>query len=225
MSQGYTTGGALPELPDITADPLATRLAEIIREVRPGGRLPSERDLAIRLGVSRTALRDRLRSLETAGILRRRSGSGTYVEPVNPDAVTRTLSAAVNFSDLPVDSLFSALDALDRQAVREAAVRADRAAIDRLSATLDGMRDIAQPGGAMAAHHRFHEIMVEVAANPAVQFLRAGVVGSLREAGLLWPNYKGDAPLVVPAGLYERHRRICHSVAKHDPAAAMLAFD
>lgn len=225
MSQGYTTGGPAPEGPTITGDPLATRLAEIIREVRPGGRLPSERDLAIRLGVSRTALRDRLRSLESSGILRRRSGSGTYVEPVNPDAVTRTLTAAVNFSDLSAESLFSTLDALDRQAVREAAVRADRAALDRLEATLQGMRDGTQPSQILAAHHAFHEVLVEAAGNPAVSFLRAGVVGSLRDAGLLWPSYRSDAPLVVPPGLYERHRRICHAVAKHDPAVAMLAFD
>ncbi len=226
MSQGYRTGAASHLLSDIAADPIEARLAAIIREVRPGDRLPSERELASRLKVSRTALRDRLRSLESAGILRRRSGSGTYVEAVNPEGLTRTLVAAVAFSGLPVDSLLTALEALDRQSVLGAAVRADQAALDSLSAALDAMRHAAEPADAMAAHQTFHEVLVEAAASPAVRFLRTGVLGALRDAGMLWPDYStGDTPLVVPAGLYERHERIYQAIARHDPSAAMLAFD
>ncbi len=230
MSQGYRTGAASHShshlLSDIAADPIEAGLAAIIREVRPGDRLPSERELASRLKVSRTALRDRLRSLESAGILRRRSGSGTYVEPVNPEGLTRTLAAAVAFCGLPKDSLLTALESLDRQAVRDAAVRADPAALDRLSVALDTMRHAAEPADALAAHRTFHEVLVEAAGSPAVRFLRTGVLGALRDAGMLWPDYTtGETPLAVPTGLYERHERIYQAIARHDPLAAMLAFD
>lgn len=225
MSYGYTRDEPLMDPPDALADPLAMRLAEIIQGVRPGGRLPSERTLATDLGVSRTALRDRLRFLESAGILRRRSGSGTYVEALNPHALTRTLGVAVTFSGLPADSLFAALDALDRQITREAAGNADRGQLAHLLQALNGMREIGQPGRALAAHQRFHDAMADAAANPALSFLRAGVLGALRNARLVWPDRPDSADVDVPPGMYERHRRIYQAIAGRDPIGATAAFD
>jgi GntR family transcriptional repressor for pyruvate dehydrogenase complex len=49
------------------------------RQLKPGDRLPPERDLAIQMGVSRPSVRSGLRSLQTMGIVRSRQGSGTYI--------------------------------------------------------------------------------------------------------------------------------------------------
>ena len=46
--------------------------------LRPGERLPSERDLAERLGVSRPSLRDALSELQESGLLEARAGSGIF---------------------------------------------------------------------------------------------------------------------------------------------------
>lgn len=216
--------GPLADPPDALADPLAMRLAAIIREIQPGERLPAERELATRLGVSRTALRDRLRFLESAGILRRRSGSGTYVEALNPQALTRTLGVAVTFSGLPAESMFTALDALDRQAVREAATHADRTQLTVLRSALEGMRDD-RPDAVLTAHEEFHEALIAAAASPALTLLRAGVVGALRKAQLVWPDRPDSAEVLPPPGLYERHQAIYRAIAAGDPAAAAAAFD
>lgn len=214
---------------DALTDPITTRLAGVLRRVPAGRRLPAERTLAAALGVSRTALRDRLRFLESAGILRRRSGSGTYAQPLDPDALTRTLGVAVMFSGLPADTLLPVLGGLDRQAAREAAVRADRALVVRLARPLHAMRDVDRPARLMAAHADFHAILAEAAANPALLFLRAGVLGTLRRANLLWPERRAPEPVdCLPAGLpdvYRRHRRIWQAVAARDPVAAAAAFD
>lgn len=62
-----------------------------------GGRLPAERDLCTRLGVSRTALRGGIRQLCSQGVLESRHGSGTYVLPKK---LTHVFQRSGGFSDL-----------------------------------------------------------------------------------------------------------------------------
>ncbi len=68
--------------------PLSTtlegRLHEIIQNVEPGEKLPSEPKLAKQLGVSRATLRESMRSFEVQGFLHRKQGSGTYVTRTPP---------------------------------------------------------------------------------------------------------------------------------------------
>ena len=64
-----------------TTDFVVSQVSELISrgELRPGDRLPPERELALRLGISRPSLRAGLRSLIAMSVLRARQGSGTYI--------------------------------------------------------------------------------------------------------------------------------------------------
>src|SRR6059058_2206900 len=70
-----------PEHRGTTLEEVVTQLREMIHrgELRPGDRLPPERDLAKMLGVSRPTLRAGIRSLAAVGVLQSRQGAGTFV--------------------------------------------------------------------------------------------------------------------------------------------------
>ena len=67
-----------------TADAVVDQVEELILQgvLRPGDRLPSERDLAKKVDVSRPILRDALKTLEERGLLATRHGGGTFVADV-----------------------------------------------------------------------------------------------------------------------------------------------
>lgn len=96
---------------------LQADLASMIGKTEPGGRLPSEPDLARQMGVSRATLREAMRTFEVQGLIRRRQGSGTFVvgqvpvieaglevlESLETMAVRRGLQVSVG--DLRVESV------------------------------------------------------------------------------------------------------------------------
>ena len=77
-----------------TADEVIRQIEWLILEgvLRPGDRLPSERDLSVRMDVSRPVLRDALKSLETRGLLVTRHGGGTVIADVISDVFAQPVA-------------------------------------------------------------------------------------------------------------------------------------
>lgn len=98
---------------------LQSELSILISSAQAGERLPSEPQLARKLGVSRATLREAMRTFETQGLIRRRQGAGTFVVGQVPvlesglevleslETIARRLNLSVTVSDLHVERVYA----------------------------------------------------------------------------------------------------------------------
>src|SRR6476619_372141 len=94
------------------------------RELRPGDRLPAERDLATQIGVSRPTIRAGLRTLAAMGVVRSRHGSGTYIPEGPPATNTYAVSFLAARHGFTRDEMYEARRILEVGAAGLAAERA-----------------------------------------------------------------------------------------------------
>jgi GntR family transcriptional repressor for pyruvate dehydrogenase complex len=107
--------------------------------LKAGDKLPAERELAIRLQVSRSALREALRCLEVAGIIRNVKGAkgGAFVQAAEPDRIVQAMQDYVSLGDITLPELTEARIALQDVIVRLACQRASEIDLAELEAIVE----------------------------------------------------------------------------------------
>lgn len=187
--------------------------------LKPGERLPPERDLAATLGVSRPSLREALRFLQSRGVLSIRHGVGVFVEA--PDPQQQLYTATVR-QQMSLEELFAMREVLEVPAAQWAAEKASPEGIQRLTAAYEAMQAIAATdredldfAALGAADAKFHAAIVEAAGNRFLQ-QTLGVLQQILAEGM-------ETTLKIP-GRLERssveHERIFNSIVEGDPKAA-----
>ncbi len=191
-------------------------------ELRPGDRLPVEREFAAQLGVSRVPLREAISALGTMGIIRRRQGDGNYVAAIPPELMGRILHTYMVLDDRLERDLFEARTQIEGSAARLAGRNADQEDISALrqqvadmaaevEAYIDGQRSLADM---LQADDRFH-LQVAAAGHNAfyLQFVHilhtAGTDMGLYEAAY------GRQPTRYRESL-AYHRALVDAIAAHD---------
>jgi len=131
----------------------------------PGVRLPGERELADRIGVSRPSLREALIALETAGLIETRMGDGTYVRQNLSPSPVFPLGASGDLGPGTLEQ-FEARRALECAAAELAATRATAEQRQGLRDCLARMTALVEAGTNPAAEHAvFHLLLVDAAHN------------------------------------------------------------
>jgi DNA-binding FadR family transcriptional regulator len=180
-------------------------------EISPGTRLPAERDLAERLGVSRNVLREAFRVLEVRGIVRSHAGGGRYVRAEN---ISPTLSAdgvVFRMEKAVIVDVLEARELLEVQVVRLAAERATEAQIRELTR---------ESGAAWEDNVRFHACVAAATGNFMLERLVRLQLDLLTEVRQR-DHYRSPKS----AGeLLAEHRAIAIAIADRDPDRAEAAI-
>jgi GntR family transcriptional regulator, transcriptional repressor for pyruvate dehydrogenase complex len=158
-----------PVAPTRLADHVVTQIRDLVlaEGLEPGERLPSERDLAARLGTSRAIVSQALRTLSLMGLVEVRPGSGAYVTR-NPEAMMlASLELLLRAQGESALALAELRYWLERAGARHALRRASASELAELEDTFDRLEASAGRTSAwIAADTMFHATLVGAAANP-----------------------------------------------------------
>ncbi|MDB5108525.1 MAG: GntR family transcriptional regulator [Candidatus Binatus sp.] len=154
------------------ADQIRKELSD--RRLRAGDRLPPERALAAQFGVSRNTLREALRSLENAGLLRLQKGAtgGAFVRESTGDAIVTGLRDMFHLGAIQPEHLTEARVLIESIAVRAACERATPEDIAALKANIASAERAASANvdfyDQAATHLDFHRILARATKNPVM---------------------------------------------------------
>lgn len=189
-------------------------------ELRPGDRLPPERDLAIQIGVSRPTVRTALRSLATMGVVRSKQGAGTFITDGPPALASEPLGLLAALHGLSRDGLFEARLVLE---VGSSALAADRASGDDLAAMSEevtGMfASVDEPLTFLRHDVRFHGAVAAASRNPVLGVLIDMLASLFYERRSETIQRATDLRETA-----EDHRRIYQAIRAHDREAAIAAM-
>lgn len=186
-------------------------------ELGPGDRLPPEKELAERLGLSRNSMREAVKALEVIRVLDVRRGDGTYVTSLEPHLLLEAISFVVDMhDDDSLLELFAVRRMLESQATGLAATHGDDEAIATLQAEIDGI-DAAVSIDDLVAHDiRFHREIVQMTGNGYL----ASLIDSLSSQTIRARVWRGLTERGAVERTLSEHRAIADAIAQHDPALA-----
>jgi GntR family transcriptional regulator, transcriptional repressor for pyruvate dehydrogenase complex len=134
--------------------------------LRPGDRLPSERELSERLGVGRSSVREVLRSLELLGLISTRRGEGTFLEPYHSHHLVNLLAAYILRDVKSKRDLVEMRILLESGAIHLAVQRATDGEIRQLTHLAERIGIAMREGGEVAvAVYDFHAFLIRMAKN------------------------------------------------------------
>ena len=192
-----------------------------------GARLPSERDLAARLDISRPKVRDALKALEDMGLLTIRHGEGTFVAQLTGQAMQPALIDLYSRHGRAFQDYLEYRRAQEGFAAALAATRAtptDRAVIARHLAALEQAEDDADGDASREADVLFHSAIVQASHNTMLIHMMASIYDLTRRGVFYNRSYLRTLD-GTGARLLQQHRDIAAAVLGGDPEAARAAAE
>lgn len=189
--------------------------------LKPGDQLPAERELAQRLGVSRTAVREAVKALREKGLVEAYSGRGTFITDGTTHAARQSFDLMVKIGQQEGSNHLAELRLILEPGI--AAMAAKRIEEEHLAAMREAVavmdRSQKDPEAYIEADLDFHLALAEAAANPLILSLIDSIVALLREQRIKIFNVEGG-----PQRGQSHHKRILEAMERRDPEMARTAM-
>ena len=189
-------------------------------DLQPGQRLPSERDLAVHLGLSRPSLREAIRALIALNILESRHGEGTFVSSLEPELLSEPIDFLLQINDGAIQALFEARRVLEAGVASLAAVRASDLELAELEDFVKQGRTKVDDVDAFIDHDiEFHRRISRTARSPIL----ASLLESVSALSVATRHKTAQSSAVRMRSLAD-HRAMVTTLKARDPQAAHEAM-
>ena len=191
----------------------------ILKKLKPGDKLPSERELAEMLRVSRSSIRDAIRGLELMGLVEPRQGAGTIVRETSAELLVNPFANALKHRREMVTELLDFRKMLEPPLAARAATHASADEISEMEDILQRQEKAQGHGPAIAEDAEFHYSIALASGNSVVLKVIDTLMDLLRDTREQSLQVEGRAEKSL-AG----HRRILSAIKRHDAEAAKAAM-
>jgi GntR family transcriptional regulator, transcriptional repressor for pyruvate dehydrogenase complex len=201
---------------------VARQLQRLIEEgvLKPGDMLPPEREMVERFGVSRSSVRDAIRTLELVGMVEARQGEGTVVAEAKAEALVVPLAGILLRKREMVGELLEVRRMIEPPLAARAARHATADQVSRLEEILGRQEERTRRGEpSIEEDTEFHYTIALAAGNSVVQRVVDVLMDLLRESRVRSLQVRGR-----PEKSLGGHRRILRAIRKRDPAMAEKAM-
>ena len=201
---------------------VAEQIQGFIRDglLKPGDKLPPERELAATFHVSRSSLRDAIRVLEVIGLVEPRQGDGTVVRDLSVDSLVKPLSAMLSQKRELVIELLDFRRMIEPSLAARAATRASDKDVVHLEDILTRQKEKVDRGElAIEEDSEFHYAIAQAARNSVVLKVLDVFMDLLLKSRERSLQVDGR-----PQKSFGGHRRILNAIRRRDPAEAELAM-
>jgi GntR family transcriptional repressor for pyruvate dehydrogenase complex len=205
-------------LPDTAAG--AQVVEHVRREIEagrlgPGDRLSPERELALKMGVSRPSLRSGLRTLQAMGIVTSRRGAGTFIVEGPPKLGKGPLQFLAALHGFTLEQMYEARRMLEVGAAGLAAERATGEQLATMADEIAGMfATLDEPQTFLRHDLDFHRAVAAGSGNPIL----AAIIGTLTE--IIWETGRINVQGLGLRDSAETHRRIYKEIRARSPERA-----
>jgi len=193
---------------------VALHLLDLVlkRELQPGQKLPSERELSAALGVGRPAVREALSALEILGVVVIKRGHEARISHSHPELLVRPFRILAALEGLDIHMLFEIREILEVGIVGLAAERMSEEEVVELQASVEQLRSATGDSSRfMTLDEEFHALIVSGCRNPLISsvMISVGALGHLyRRVISLFPTFNDRVLL--------DHERIASAIAARD---------
>lgn len=192
--------------------------------LKPGDKLPSERDLSEMLEVSRNSIREALRSLEILGIVECRQGGGNYIKFDIGSGLIEPLSIIFQLHGGKLTDILDARRVLESKAASLAASRIGEKDAQELRDIVGKLKEETKETAKIRLDKEFHFKIAESSGNVLLlAFLSA--MSSLLERSIKDGRKAIMRSFTDNELLLKSHERICEAIASRDPAEAAAAME
>lgn len=201
---------------------IVAQIRELIAagRIKPGDRLPPERELAELFKASRSSVRDAIRVLDQMELIESRQGDGTYVRTVSAEELTEPLALCILQSRTQMQELWESRRILEPALAQLAAARVTPEEVEELQAILDAQKKkVALGFTGLEEDTAFHYGLARAARNSVMLRVTDTLVDVLRQS-----RERSLQQQARPQRSLTGHLRVLDALRRRDPGAARDAM-